>query len=288
MPSPTVLRRNPKVEEAPLSGELMLFEPATSRFFVLNRTMAFVWSRCDGGSTVDALLDALERGELDAALTNTPEATRDPKQPWLLTPIDLQAVKAAGVTFARSMVAEMHSGYLSLRRQCPMNVRRRVENAQIDDDARADIVRILTLWAEARARFGKGGPYLFGSFCAADIIYAPVVSRFITYGVPVPGFAVPTSTMPSRRLCNGAFHRCRATCPPETSTASLLPAISSPRDACAAGRSCSCYGASLSGPGMSLGSDSAISTGRRVCCISEAKHAVRFDCHSRRTSAMPL
>ncbi|MBW8785418.1 MAG: glutathione S-transferase family protein [Novosphingobium sp.] len=91
---------------------------------------------------------------------------------------------------ARSMVAEMHSGYLALRRECPMNIRRRVEGAQIGDEAKADIVRILTLWAEARARFGRGGPFLFGTFCAADIIYAPVVSRFITYEVPVPGFAV--------------------------------------------------------------------------------------------------
>ena len=91
---------------------------------------------------------------------------------------------------ARSMVAELHSGYMPLRRQCPMNIRRRVEDAKIDDDAKADVVRILTLWAEARARFGKGGPFLFGSFCAADIVYASIVSRFITYGVPVPGFAV--------------------------------------------------------------------------------------------------
>ena len=91
---------------------------------------------------------------------------------------------------ARSMVAEMHSSYLALRSECPMNIRRRVENQQIGDEAMADIVRILTLWAEARARFGKGGPFLFGCFCAADIIYAPIVSRFITYGVPVPGFAV--------------------------------------------------------------------------------------------------
>ena len=90
----------------------------------------------------------------------------------------------------RSMVAEMHSSYLPLRRECPMNVRRRVEDAQISAEARADIVRILTLWAEARARFGRGGPFLFGTFCAADIIYAPVISRFMTYGVPVPGFAV--------------------------------------------------------------------------------------------------
>jgi len=91
---------------------------------------------------------------------------------------------------ARSMVAEMHSSYLALRRQLPMNIRRRVEGVPVDEEARQDILRILTLWAEARARFGKGGPFLFGSFSAADIIYAPVVSRFLTYGVGVPGFAV--------------------------------------------------------------------------------------------------
>ena len=90
---------------------------------------------------------------------------------------------------ARSMVAEMHSSYLALRRQCPMNIRRRVENARVTEEAEADIVRILQLWAEARARFGNDGPFLFGTFCAADVIYAPVVSRFLTYGVGVPGFA---------------------------------------------------------------------------------------------------
>jgi glutathione S-transferase len=91
---------------------------------------------------------------------------------------------------ARSIVAEMHCSFAALRTQCPMNVRRRVEGAQIDDAAKADVVRILTLWAEARARFGKGGPYLFGTFSAADIFYAPVVSRFISYGIGVPGFAL--------------------------------------------------------------------------------------------------
>jgi glutathione S-transferase len=45
------------------------------------------------------------------------------------------------------------------------------------------------LWAEARARFGKSGPFLFGTFGAADIFYAPVVTRFVTYGITVPGFA---------------------------------------------------------------------------------------------------
>lgn len=90
---------------------------------------------------------------------------------------------------ARSMVAEMHSSYASLREELPMNIRRRVEGATISAQTRADIIRVLGLWAEARARFGKGGPFLFGSFCAADIFYAPVVSRFVTYGVKVPGFA---------------------------------------------------------------------------------------------------
>jgi glutathione S-transferase len=83
----------------------------------------------------------------------------------------------------------MHSGYAALRSQCSMNVRRRFPNAKIDEAACADVVRILTLWAEARARFGQGGPFLFGAFCAADIFYAPIVSRFISYDVQVPGFA---------------------------------------------------------------------------------------------------
>ena len=53
------LRRNPKVEEAPLQGELMLFDPATSKFYVLNRTMAFVWRHCDGEHTLPRMLEAL-------------------------------------------------------------------------------------------------------------------------------------------------------------------------------------------------------------------------------------
>ena len=90
---------------------------------------------------------------------------------------------------ARSMVAEMHSSYMPLRKFCPMNMRKRFEGVQFSPEVEADIVRILTLWAEARARFGGGGPFLFGTFGAADVFYAPVVSRFITYGVTVPGFA---------------------------------------------------------------------------------------------------
>lgn len=56
--------RNPKVEEAPLQGELMLFDPEGSKFYVLNRTMAFVWHRCDGAETLAGLLESL-RGEFE-------------------------------------------------------------------------------------------------------------------------------------------------------------------------------------------------------------------------------
>jgi hypothetical protein len=53
------LLRNPKIEEAPLESDLMLFDPATSQFYVLNRTMAFVWRECDGQKTVDAILERM-------------------------------------------------------------------------------------------------------------------------------------------------------------------------------------------------------------------------------------
>ena len=90
---------------------------------------------------------------------------------------------------ARSMVAEMHSSYGSLRSECPMNIRQHFEGAKISEETRQDVVRILGLWAEARARFGGGGPFLFGTFGAADIFYAPIVARFRSYGFGVPGFA---------------------------------------------------------------------------------------------------
>jgi glutathione S-transferase len=95
----------------------------------------------------------------------------------------------AARAMARSMVAEMHCDFVSLRRECPMNLRKVFEGVTISDDTRNDALRILSLWAEARARFGKEGPYLFGTFSAADIMYAPVVTRFTTYGFTLPGFA---------------------------------------------------------------------------------------------------
>ncbi|HEU5066850.1 MAG TPA: glutathione S-transferase family protein [Sphingomicrobium sp.] len=90
---------------------------------------------------------------------------------------------------ARSMAAEMHSSFANLRRELPMNVRRSYPPRELSDPVRGEINRIMQLWAQARARFGGTGDYLFGDWCAADIMFAPVVTRFITYGVRLPPFA---------------------------------------------------------------------------------------------------
>jgi glutathione S-transferase len=90
---------------------------------------------------------------------------------------------------ARSMAAEMHSGFANLRRELPMNVRKSYPPKDLSQPVKDEIDRILQLWAQARARFGGTGEFLFGDWCAADIMYAPVVTRFITWGVPVPPFA---------------------------------------------------------------------------------------------------
>ena len=90
---------------------------------------------------------------------------------------------------ARSMAAEMHSGFANLRRELPMNVRRIIDSGPLTEAVREEIDRIMQLWAQARARYGGTGDYLFGDWCAVDIMFAPVVTRFVTYRVPVPPFA---------------------------------------------------------------------------------------------------
>ncbi len=90
---------------------------------------------------------------------------------------------------ARSMAAEMHSGFSNLRRELPFNVRRIIDIAPLSDPVREENDRIMLLRAQARARFGGTGDFLFGDWCAVDIMYAPVVTRFVTYKVPVPPFA---------------------------------------------------------------------------------------------------
>ncbi|WP_119421478.1 glutathione S-transferase family protein [Desertibaculum subflavum] len=89
---------------------------------------------------------------------------------------------AAARAEARSIAAEMHAGFVALRQQLPMDIRSR-KPLKADEAAQADIARILEMWRGARARHGKGGPFLFGTFTAADAMYAPVATRFRTYGV---------------------------------------------------------------------------------------------------------
>tara|TARA_B100000678_G_scaffold51300_1_gene40930 strand:+ start:836 stop:1498 length:663 start_codon:yes stop_codon:yes gene_type:complete len=95
----------------------------------------------------------------------------------------------AARAMARSMAAEMHSSYLALRRNCPMNIRQVFPNFEADADVLADLSRIMELWAQARERFGSDGDFLFGEFGAVDIMFAPVVTRIVSYQLPVARFA---------------------------------------------------------------------------------------------------
>lgn len=88
---------------------------------------------------------------------------------------------------ARSCSNEMHAGFQPLRQRCPMNLRARFAYKDRGPDVAEAQARIEALWREARARFGisAGGPFLYGAFCAADAMYAPVVTRLDTYQLPV-------------------------------------------------------------------------------------------------------
>ena len=90
---------------------------------------------------------------------------------------------------ARSISAEMHSGFMALRNECGMNLHRPVGPVALSADARADIARIQQIWSECRERYGKLGPFLFGAFGGADAMFAPVVHRFRTYAIEVKGEA---------------------------------------------------------------------------------------------------
>jgi glutathione S-transferase len=86
---------------------------------------------------------------------------------------------------ARAVAAEMHAGFVPLRRHCPMNMWRPVIKRELTPEASNDVRRIESLWTDCRTRFGQDGPFLFGVFGAADAMYAPVVSRLHTYAVEV-------------------------------------------------------------------------------------------------------
>jgi glutathione S-transferase len=88
----------------------------------------------------------------------------------------------AARAMARSVAAEMHSSFQTLRNDCPMNVRARDRRVASSAALQSDIARIDTLWSDCRARCGAGGAWLFGEFSLADAMFAPVLFRFQTYG----------------------------------------------------------------------------------------------------------
>lgn len=90
---------------------------------------------------------------------------------------------------ARSICAEMHSGFSHLRNDMTMCIRERVDVRPWSAGLVADIARVAELWSDARDRFGRGGPFLMGAFTLADVFYAPVSFRFRTYGVTLEGAA---------------------------------------------------------------------------------------------------
>lgn len=86
---------------------------------------------------------------------------------------------------ARSVSAEMHSGFPNLRNVCSMDIGALTPLAEVPPEVQAEVDRIQALWTDCRARFGTkaGGPFLFGRFSIADAMYAPVVSRFTTFAI---------------------------------------------------------------------------------------------------------
>lgn len=98
--------------------------------------------------------------------------------PGALLPADREARAVI-----RAACAEMHSGFPALRRDLPMNIRRRCVATDLPEDTRRDIGRVESLWSTLRAGHAANGPWLFGTRSMADAFYLPVATRFRTYGV---------------------------------------------------------------------------------------------------------
>ena len=84
---------------------------------------------------------------------------------------------------ARSIAAEMHSGFSALRSACPMNLGKKFAQKDRGEAVASDVVRFSEIVRQAREQFGAGGPFLFGAFSAADAMYAPLVTRLDTYSI---------------------------------------------------------------------------------------------------------
>jgi glutathione S-transferase len=113
---------------------------------------------------------------------------------------------------ARSVSAEMHSGFNVLREHMPMNCRAMGRRVPLPDDLTDDIDRIIAIWTECHRRYGDTGPWLFGDFSIADAMFAPVVLRFRTYGINLNESA---GYYPKRLLESEAMQEWLAACESE-------------------------------------------------------------------------
>ena len=122
----------------------------------------------------------------------------------------LWPAKASSRAHARAVSAEMHSGFTNVRGEMPMNVRRELLGRARSAEASSEIARIESIWLECRSLHAKEGPFLFGAFSIADAMYAPVVSRFRTYGValrePAASYAATILALPALQEWIAAAH----------------------------------------------------------------------------------
>jgi len=114
---------------------------------------------------------------------------------------------ASARMMARWMVAEMHSGFMALRGECPMQLLHQYKGFVVPEAVRGDLDRLEELWSLARARFGRDSPWLFGGYSLADVFFAPVAARIAGYGVEVGADA---TAYVQAHLNDGAFRRWRA------------------------------------------------------------------------------
>lgn len=105
---------------------------------------------------------------------------------------------------ARVISNEMHAGFQALRQMCPMNLAKRFAPRELASDAADNLRRLEGMWSDCRRRFSGGGDFLFGAFCAADAMYAPVVTRLDTYQIPV---ATETRQYMNRVLAHAAYRK---------------------------------------------------------------------------------
>jgi glutathione S-transferase len=120
----------------------------------------------------------LREADIDFDEHRIPLDTENTKKLW---PED-----AAARAHARSISAEMHSGFEQLRSRMPMNCRAMGRRVALPDELTRDIDRIIEIWSDCHRRYGDTGHWLFGEFSIADAMYAPVVLRLRTYGINLP------------------------------------------------------------------------------------------------------